>query len=879
MSRDLALAVTIGARLASSFRASMDAARAGIRGVGASALTESRALSERLMRRHQVLREYLQRTDITAANRSRAEDALRGVARRQAELHRNERALAAAMERGNALAETRGRIFSDMAKLSAAGAALAVPAGMAVSAAAQKQDTIVDIAITGDMNEKDQEKLSASVRETARLYNQTQTEVLQGAKILVAGGIQSREELEAYSAKMAYVATATRASMDDLGATTLALRDNLGISSKDIGKAFNVLVAGSKAGLVEMKDMAKFLPQLTPAVASLGLTGIDAASKIVAALEVARIGAGTEDEAANNMKNYLSKITAGDTIKRFADAGIDLEGSLQQLAKDGIDPFEGSIRLVMEYMKSQSPQAAAEFKKAMQTKDDAERERMLKGLGESFALSELFGDMQAMNFLRAMIMNKEKYRSIKSDALESADKDAMRKDFDVRMASPLEQAKQLYIEFDLAAESLGKALLPSALAVGQALVPLIQRGADWMEQNQEAVLLVAKVAAGLLAFRGGLLALRLGFTLLGGPVVSAAVKFLTFRSLLAGGIGPMRALFRLFGMSPRMAGLLAGGLGRAGSLVRTFGGGAARLGSLLGGALVKGFTLAGRAAAVLGRALLLNPVGLLVTGIAVAAYLIYKNWDRVRTAFSAGWNWLKSMGPRLLRQGLDIAANILPGAAVIKYAYENWETIKAAFNKGIEWLKGQPAQFMDMGRNIAEGLVNGIRNGISAAGDAIAGMAESVKTKFKGWLGIASPSKVFAGYGLNVAEGAALGIRAGEDAAASASAGLAAATAKGWTAPKLAAPELPSVARPAGGWQAPDLLTAPDGPAKIAAASRSGGQGSFGQAGVSVQFSPTITIQGSATEKDVRGALAMTLPELERMIRRLMHDRERRAYV
>lgn len=879
MSRDLALAVTIGARLASSFRASMDAARAGIRGVSSQALTESRALSERLMRRHQVLREYLQRTDITAANRSRAEDALRGVARRQAELHRNERALAAAMERGNALAETRGRIFSDMAKLSAAGAALAVPAGMAVGAAAQKQDTIVDIAITGDMNEKDQEKLSASVRETARLYNQTQTEVLQGAKVLVAGGIQSREELEAYSAKMAYVATATRASMDDLGASTLALRDNLGISSKDIGKAFNVLVAGSKAGLVEMKDMAKFLPQLTPAVASLGLTGIDAASKIVAALEVARIGAGTEDEAANNMKNYLSKITAGDTIKRFADAGIDLEGSLQQLAKDGIDPFEGSIRLVMEYMKSQSPQAAAEFKKAMQTKDDAERERMLKGLGESFALSELFGDMQAMNFLRAMIMNKEKYRSIKSDALESADKDAMRKDFDVRMASPLEQAKQLYIEFDLAAESLGKALLPSALAVGQALVPLIQRGADWMEQNQETVVLVAKVAAGLLAFRGGLLALRLGFTLLGGPVVSAAVKFLTFRSLLAAGARPLSALLRLFGMSPRMVGLFTGILGRAGSAARTLGAGILRLGRALGGALVRGLTLAGRALLVLGRALLLNPVGLLATGIAVAAYLIYKNWDRIRAAFSAGWNWLKGLGSRLLQWGRNLAASIFPEGGVSAALEVGWNAVKASFQKGIVYLGSLPGKFLEMGKNLASGLVEGIKSGIAAAGDAVAGMAESVKNKFKGWLGIASPSRVFAGYGLNVAQGAALGIKAGEDAAASASAGLASAAARGWTAPKLAAPELPSVGRPGTGWRAPDLLTSPDGPAKIAAASRDGGREGFGQAGVSVQFSPTITIQGSATEKDVRGALAMTLPELERMIRRLMHDRERRAYV
>lgn len=873
MSRDLALAVTIGARLASSFRASMDAARAGIRGVGASALTESRALSERLMRRHQVLREYLQRTDITAANRSRAEDALRNVARRQAELHRNERALANVMERGNALAETRGRIFSDMAKLSVAGAALAVPAGMAVGTAARKQDTIRDIAITGGMSEEDEAKLSLAVRSIARESGQFQTDVLQGMQVLVAGGVQGREELEGYGMVLAKVATATRASMDDLGATTLALRDNLGITDKELNESFNILASAGKAGLVELKDMAKFLPQLAPTFASMGITGQEAIVEMAAALQIARKGAGTNDEAATNMRNFLQKIFAPDTVKNFADAGIDLQASLKQLARDGIGPFEGTMRMVMEYMKSKSPQAAAEFQKAMQIEDDAKREQALQRIGEAYALSDLFRDMQAMNFLRPLVMQMDEYKKIKAESLEAGKQDVLGEDFQKRTASPVEQAKRLRVEFDLAAESLGKALLPSALAVERALVPLIQRGADWMEQNQETVVLVAKVAAGLLAFRGGLLALRLGFNLLGGPVVSAAVKFLTFRSLLAGGIGPIRALFRLFGMSPRMAGLLAGGLGRAGSLVRTFGGGIARLGSLLGGALVRGFTLAGRAAAVLGRALLLNPVGLLVTGIAVAAYLIYKNWDRIKAAFSAGWNWLKSMGPRLLRQGLDMAANILPGAAVIKYVCENWEAIKAAFNKGVEWLKGLPVQFMDMGRNIAEGLANGIRNGIAAAGDAVAGMAEGLKNKFKGWLGIASPSKVFAGYGLNVAEGAALGIRAGEDAAASASAGLAAAAAKGWTAPKPAAPE------PSSGWQAPGLLTAPDGPAKIAAASRSGGQGGFGQAGVSVQFSPTITIQGSATEKDVRGALAMTLPELERMIRRLMHDRERRAYV
>lgn len=914
----LALAVTISARLASSFRASMNAARAGIRGVGASALAESKALpgmarefdkafsyaadaaqnalkgtgaaSDLLIKKQKALHDYLRRTNIEAGNRSRAEAAMRALARRQVELRRNEEALARAMEHSNAVAEKRGRLYADLGKLTVSGAAVAAPAAMAVKTAAQKQDTIRDMAITGGMSEDDEARLSLAVRNIARDSNQYQTDILQGMQVLVAGGVQSREELEGYGAELARVATATRASMDDLGATTLALRDNLGITSKDIAKSFNILAAGGKAGLVELKDMAKFLPQLAPTFASMGIAGNEAVAEIAAALQVARRGAGTNDEAANNMRNFLQKIFAPDTVKNFADAGIDLKASLKQLAKDGIGPFEGTMRLVMEYMKSQSPKAAAEFKKAMQIEDEAKRKQALQRIQEAYALSDLFRDMQAMNFLRPLVMQMDDYKKIKAEALDAAQQDVIGEDFKKRTATALEQAKRLRVEFDLAAESLGNALLPSALAVGQALLPLLQRGATWLEQNQETVIMVAKVTAGLFLFRGGLLALRLGFNLLGGPLVSAAVRFLTFRSLLTAGARPLSALLRLFGMSPRAATLFTGVLGRAASAAKVLGTGILWLGRALGGALVRGLTLAGRALLVLGRALLLNPVGLLATGIGVAAYLIYKNWDKVRAAFLAGWNWLKELGPRLLQWGRNLAASIFPEGGVSAALEAGWNAVKASFQKGIVYLGSLPGKFLEMGRNLASGLVEGIKSGIAAAGDAVAGMAESVKEKFKGWLGIASPSKVFAGYGLNVAQGAALGIKAGEGEAAGAAAGLAKAAASGWTPPEPAAiPSMYSALSGKGaarqaepGWQPPKLLTAPDGPAKIAAAAsgdRERGREPESRAPVNLTFSPNITIQGNATEKDVRGALDMALPELERMIRRLMHDRERRAYV
>ncbi len=880
MPKDLTLAVRISGQLSSSFRAAMDAAGKRLSG---------------LRKGVEDVRGVYAKTDATL---------LRHV-RRQEEIRKNEEAVNRLLRGGNALAEQRSRIYGDLARLSLQAAALLAPMGMAVSAAAAKQDTIRDMAITGGMNAADEAALSLAVRDIAGQSNQMQTDVLAGMQVLVAGGVQSRAELEAYGRELSRVATATRASMDDLGATTLALRDNLGITAQDLGASFNILASAGKAGLVELKDMAKFLPQMAPTLASMGVTGNEAVAEIAAALQIARRGAGSNDEAATNMRNYLQKIFAPDTVKNFADAGIDLKGSLQQLAKDGIGPFEGSVMLAMEYLRSQSPAAAAEFQRAMQVKDDAERAQMLSRISEAYALSDLFRDMQAMNFLRPMAMQMEDYRQIKDESLGAAKADVIGQDFDKRMESPVERWKAMRVEAERLTESLGNALLPSALALGDTLLPMLSSLADWISANQELVVTLAKGAALVLGFRAGLLGLRLGFNLFISPLAGAGVKMLAFRTMTKAGLGPVQALLRIFGMSPKAASLftvslakagktslslgraLRGGLGRSilsvfgmgekgqgpgggmskafsgvakavgnqfskiGPALRDMGKASLSLGKALGGGLVKGFQAAGKAVLFLGRALMLNPIGLIVTAVGVAAVLIYQNWDKIKNAFAAAWNWLKTMGPKFLKQGLEIASKILPGVAAAKYIYENWETIKAAIGKGIDWILGLPARFLQMGKDIALGLVNGIREGIGAAAAAIAGMAEGVKNTFADWLGISSPSKLFVEYGLNVAQGAALGIRSGEAAAGSASASLAAAT--------------------AGAWQAPRLLTDSDGPARIGAAPAGGG--------MNITFSPAVTIQGNADAGAVREGLTLTLEDLKRMLARIAHEKDRRAYV
>jgi hypothetical protein len=153
-------------------------------------------------------------------------------------------------------------------------------------------------------------------------------------------------------------------------------------------------------------------------------------------------------------------------------------------------------------------------------------------------------------------------------------------------------------------------------------------------------------------------------------------------------------------------------LGRGAAMVVPY---LVRFAGVLGGALITGLRLAAQAVMILGRAMLLNPIGLLVTGIAVAAYLVYKHWA----------------------------------------------TIKAAIQQGYNWIKGMVGPFFSAGAALIEGLVNGIKSRIAQAKAAILEAAAAVKESFTSLLGIHSPSTVFMGYGANLAAGAALGMQAG----------------------------------------------------------------------------------------------------------------------
>lgn len=189
--------------------------------------------------------------------------------------------------------------------------------------------------------------------------------------------------------------------------------------------------------------------------------------------------------------------------------------------------------------------------------------------------------------------------------------------------------------------------------------------------------------------------------------------------------------------------------------------------------------------------------------------LIVKHWDTIKNAAGAVWDWIKDkVGGAfdwiknkivLGMEGIRIVWNAVWNGA--KNLVDSvWEGIKSGVSNGISAvvgfvtgirekilgaLTGAATWLYNIGKDIIQGLINGIKNMVGKAIDAVVETGKKIIDGAKGILGIKSPSKVFAAIGQDVNRGLVKGLKntAGVKDAAS---GLSKAVADGFSAPTLA---------------------------------------------------------------------------------------------
>jgi len=222
------------------------------------------------------------------------------------------------------------------------------------------------------------------------------------------------------------------------------------------------------------------------------------------------------------------------------------------------------------------------------------------------------------------------------------------------------------------------------------------------------------------------------------------------------------------------------------------------------------FRLLGSAIMFVGRMMLMNPIGLAITAIALGAFLIYEYWEPIKAFFG----------------GL-------------------WDGIRSTFSAAATWFGTLPATFSGFGSNIVSGLVNGITGGLGTVKDAIVNVASSTVGWFKEKLGIHSPSRVFGELGGFISQGAAIGMEGEQGRIAKAATGLALVAATSFATPAATAAATPLV-RPA----VPFDTRAP-----LAAAQTAGNQPAGGVAAITINIYPAAGADPAAIAQAVRAEL------------------------
>lgn len=895
MSGQFSVGVVIGGMIGSTFRSAMSGTR--------RALDSLSDTSRRLQERQNALTRATERYGQLGSSRMQhLNSELLRVSRTMEQIERQQRRLSAASATSDALKANRMALYGQ--GIEAYGMAQTVyhTVSPAVQQSMSFQDKMIDMSITAKYDNKTRDGLAGQIKGWALKYNQYQDELQEAVGSLISDNIDNVSDIGFLMPDIARAATATRTSAQDWAKVAAVWQNSLKGAARDFGAVQNIMAYAGDQGSFEIPDQVKWMQSLAPMMAGIA-SGKEAVAEIGASLQIAKIGAGSTDEAANNFKNFLTKIFARDTQKQFADLGIDLQGSIASYKAAGISPIEGMLSVIERYLNAKSPEALAGFKSAMKIKNDTARDEALQALAKNFGLGDMFADMQVMAFIRPMLANMDRYREIRAGALRAADNDLLASAYDQRLKSPLEATKTLMVSSRDLAITLGDQLAPSFISLTQELLPLIQGAKHWVATHPQFVSGAFKLISALLAIKIATVGLKLGLNLLISPFVSVWKNAVLLRanwlrlSLALGQGGKLRWLVTGFSAVARGARTLSG---------------------VLSGGLVRGIMLAGRAVLWIGRALMMNPIGLVITAVAAAAYLIYRNWGAVSGWFKQRW--------------ADIQEAFNGGIVGIGKLLINWSPaglLYKAFAAALKYFGvALPAKFTDFGGHLIDGLINGIKNKWESLKSSVTGMGDSISGWFSEKLGIHSPSRVFMGFGDNIAQGAAIGLQRTTPLAALAGQRMAsellprmpvsiqgpeirdntsgvrfsmplpdingfmssAKNAIGAVINSLSSmPVIPLSTRASilpgqrlANEMTPDVPRIPS--SEILAAGYSGrgaaatGGGTSG--GIQVSFNPQFFLNGKETTAPagLTGALNMSLHELEKMLERLLAQKQRKEY-
>lgn len=638
------------------------------------------------------------------------------------------------------------------------------------------------------------------------------------AAIVAAGGQSgvARENLLGYAKDAATMGVAFDMAAGDAGEAMATMANVLGKPITEMAQFGDVINHLSDNANSKAKDIVNVITRVGSDTRMLGLSENQAAafgSTFLSMGKAPELAA----QAVKGMSSAFLQLKAGAHEKELKQLGFTTKSFAAAMNKDA----QGAISSFIEKVKKMPK--------------DKQYPLLAKVFGKQYADDVLLLAQNTGEYNRQLGLLQETDANGNLKYIGS-----MQREFENRSNTTENKLTKLKSSLAEIATKIGNAFLPVITSFVENITPVIYSITEWVETNPQLMEWVLTIGGGIGAVVGGLLTLHSAFSF----VTAGLLPFLKLGKFLGGFLGNF-----LFSAISKLS------LG---------------FGYLIG-YIAKGAMMFGKAIFMMSRALLTNPIGLLIAGIAVAAYLIYDNWGKigpwftelwqtVSGAFSSAWSSITNF---CSEAWANISNFFISGIGNITATILDWSPLglfQQVFSTVLSWFGiDVPSKFSDFGKNMIDGLVNGIKNAWESAKQIVSDLGEGIKGWFAEKLGIHSPSRVFKGYGVNVVEGLAIGMNKSISMAEDASDNLSSAVG------------LNGVSHNTG------LLTnyQPLNRAEVMSSATTQAQG------ITVHFNPTINVNGgdrNGVLNQVEQGLKMSLSEFEMMLKRVLDQQQRRAY-
>ena len=502
------------------------------------------------------------------------------------------------MKKRDGVLARRAALRGQMLDAVALGATLAAP----LKAAIDFESAMADVRKVVEFDTPDGlQKLGAELKNMSRTIPISAAGL---AQIAASGGQLgvAAENLGAFTDTVSKMAIAYDMSAEEAGNAMAKLANVYQIPITEMSKLGDAINHLSDNTAAKARDMVPALNMIGGTARQFGLTAVQSSALVSAFISLGK----APTKAGTAINAMLSKLqTAGKQGKKFQDAfkslGLDIKAFEEQLKTDA----QGAIISFLETVEKLDKQS------------------------RSGVLFDLFG-MEYQDDLALLVGSLKEYKkAIKAVGTEESYAGSMQREFANRAATTANNLQLLKNSLSEVGINLGNLVLPALNSIVGSIRGITTTMAEFAQTYPTISKVVVGLTVGLMGLKIAAIGLGYAWTFVQGGALTLAAAW---RGLLAAVAMAQTGLvgFNATALitAARLKVLAVGGA------IKAFGASLMGLSSKVFPAVITGF----RALTV---ALMTNPIGLIVGGLALAAGLVISKWDTVKSFFMNLWEPIK----------------------------------------------------------------------------------------------------------------------------------------------------------------------------------------------------------------------------------------------